>query len=166
MIILFKSVCVCVCVCVNKGKLRVQRHKERGLHKGKQMYYLLLMTRSMHRSLRLSRSFIKASIGHLHHRHIGTGGGQAVRFAVHYHLPTLQKDKQDQYRCDDYEIHNQPFLCVLFCGVAGRRGMRLAWKQGLLERLWCCWTTGNGMESQSIIIVPSLSRKTVGATLR
>ncbi len=92
----------------------MQRHKERGLHKGKQMYYLLLMTRSMHRSLRLSRSFIKASIGHLHHRHIGTGGGQAVRFAVHYHLPTLQKDKQDQYRCDDYEIHNQPFfVCIV-----------------------------------------------------
>ncbi len=112
---------MCVCVCVLTKENWECRDKERGLHKGKQMYYLLLITRSMHRSLRLSRSFIKASIGHLHHRHIGTGGGQAVRFAVHYHLPTLQKDKQDQYRCDDYEIHNQPFLCILFCGVAGRQ---------------------------------------------
>lgn len=85
------------------------------------MYYLLLMTRSMRRSLRLSGSRIKASIGHLHHGHNGSGGGRAVRFTVHYHLPSLQKDKQDQYRCDDYEIHNQPFLCLLFGGVAGRR---------------------------------------------
>lgn len=154
--------------CVCAGTKRHHRYEEskRKLYKRKQMYYLLLMIRSMHRSLWLSWSCVKASMEALHHgcRHKKRGDeGHPVWYSPHYLLPTHQKTP----RINTGVMTTKSIISLLLCECVycseklQESGLRilLAWKQGLLERFRCCWTRWKWYKSFSIIISPSLSKE-------